>query len=243
MLIHQSNFLKYANREVDWLPMDTEELYKENLVQNYDKLKENNWIDNPFTYKFNSDGFRCVEFKDNVPSIMFFGCSFTQGVGLPEDTIFPSIVSKSLELECYNLGQGGASSDTAFRLGQYWIPKLKPKIVVFLAPEMTRMEYLRYSPSQINKIEAKTLAIHSYKKENNKWYEEYILVEENGIINRLKNKLALENVCQQSNVKFLYITAEDFYGKHKLLKDFARDLKHPGIQRHRLFAKNLLMMV
>ena len=31
-----------ANKTVKWLPMDTEELYKKNLINQYDKLKKYN---------------------------------------------------------------------------------------------------------------------------------------------------------------------------------------------------------
>ena len=120
-----------ANRTVKWLPQDTEELYLENLKSNQLALERNGWIDTEITYKFNSFAFRCEEFT-NDPSILFLGCSHTVGVGLPVEHTWPTIVANKLNLKCYNLGQGGGSADTAYRLGSHWIPKILPNIVVLL---------------------------------------------------------------------------------------------------------------
>jgi hypothetical protein len=50
MLNYKSAYLEHAGRTLNWLPMDTEELYKQNLKNRYDELAKNGWIDNPFTY-------------------------------------------------------------------------------------------------------------------------------------------------------------------------------------------------
>ena len=129
-MIYTSIYKKYASRSLNWLPMDSEELYLNNLKNpaQYELLKTHNWIDSNFTYKFNANGFRCNEFTSD-PTIMFIGCSHTIGIGLPEDNTWPSIVSKKLNMACANLGQGGGSADTAFRLCHGWIDQIKPKIV------------------------------------------------------------------------------------------------------------------
>jgi hypothetical protein len=119
--------------------MDTEQLYHKNLRDNYEELEKYGWIDRTILYKFNSLGFRCEEFTDD-PSIMFLGCSHTQGIGLPIESIWPTIVSNELNLKCVNLGQAGCSSDTAFRLLHGYIDKINPKIVVYMDPPGMRFE-------------------------------------------------------------------------------------------------------
>ena len=70
--MNNSAYPELANQEINWLPMDTKQLYKHNLKQNAQELAP--WIDNPFTYKFNSKGFRCEEF-DTTDNVVFLGCS------------------------------------------------------------------------------------------------------------------------------------------------------------------------
>ena len=94
---YNSYYKEYANKSLDWLPMDTKELYEKNLKEKYQLLKQHDWIDKSFTYKFNSHGFRCEEFT-NKPTIMVLGCSFTCGIGLPIEFIWPELISKNLNL-------------------------------------------------------------------------------------------------------------------------------------------------
>ena len=66
MEMDNSAYPELINQEINWLPGDTKQLYKYNLKQNAQELSP--WINNSFTYKFNSKGFRCKEFdvEDNT---------------------------------------------------------------------------------------------------------------------------------------------------------------------------------
>jgi hypothetical protein len=219
----KSPFYRLANREIDWLPMDTKEKYQANLKTKRSQLEKYNWIDQTFTYKFNSEGFRCDEFEENQDCAVFFGCSFTMGIGLPIETVWTSLVAKKLKLKCYNLGIGGGSCDTAFRLGYHYIPKLKPKIAVLLSPSSDRFElcdrdFVHYGPWNADSF-----------------YKKWALTDVNGQINQEKNILALSNICNSNGVKFLKFNLN----KMKSL-DLARDLKHCGIESHRIFSKQVL---
>ena len=221
--------------------MDTKDLYEKNLINKYELLKKYDWIDTTITYNFNNQGFRCADFRDGL-SIIFLGCSFTLGVGLPKKDIFPTLVANELNLTCYNLAQGGSSSDTAFRLGYYWIPQLKPKIVVMLAPEIHRLEHLYMT----EKSEIEYARFYPQALNPEEWYQKYILIKENSDLNRIKNRLAIENICQHENVKLLYLTYEDHFLKFR--EDFgpehmARDLAHPGKITHKKFAEEILSMI
>jgi hypothetical protein len=239
-----SVYLNHANKSLAWLPMDTKDLYEKNLINKYELLKKYDWIDTNITYNFNNQGFRCADFEDGPsgPSVIFLGCSFTLGIGLPKKDIFPTLVSNELNLTCYNLAQAGSSSDTAFRLGYYWIPQLKPKLVVMLAPEIHRLEHLYMTEK--NEIESVKFLPQLQNLEE--WYKKYILIKENSDLNRIKNHLAIENICQTNNVKLLYLTYEDHFLKFR--KEFgpehmARDLAHPGKITHKKFAEEILSMI
>jgi hypothetical protein len=224
MNIEQNPYACFANQEIDWLPMDTEELYNENLKTKYYLLQKNNWIDQPFTYKFNSHGFRSDEFVDQA-SILFLGCSMTVGIGVPYDTTWAKIVANTLNLKCYNLGIGGSSNDAAFRFALTWLSKLKPSICVFCQTFSDRMEI--YSGKNIISNIASILPEF--------YLGTWQSAEENKFLLAEKNKLAIQNICSTNNIKFVHANVKEF-----VAVDLARDLCHPGIKSNLQF-KDLIL--
>jgi hypothetical protein len=219
---------KYANQELNWLPMDTESLYNENLKNKYNLLQKYNWINNPFTYKFNSSGFRSDEFDESEPSIVFLGCSITVGIGIPYKTTWSKIVSNKLNLKCYNLGVGGSSNDTAFRHAYTWLGKLKPSICVFCQTFNDRMEIWKGTDVVFNVAET-----HPYF---------YLSTWQSNPLNKTllaeKNLLAIKQICNQYNIKFVHADVQDIE-----LDASARDLAHPGIESNLEFSKLILSKI
>lgn len=222
-----SIYKEFAGQTLSWVISDREELYQQNLINNYTTLRENGWIDyEPFDYKFNSLGFRSEEFKEN--GIMFVGCSHTCGIGLPFDKIWPTLISNELGLPQCNFGQGGMGSDTAFRLCYGYIDQIKPKVVVYLEPPGPRFELI--SGDKINQV---TL-----------YNDEYIdlfhkLTDETNIeLTLRKNFHAIQNLCMERGVKFVYPPPE--FGNTINYLDFGRDLLHAGVKSHRAFADHIL---
>lgn len=226
-----------ANQTLHWFQTDSEEQYQQNLINKPEKLRKWGWIDCSFTYKFNSHGFRCEEFTD-TDSIMFLGCSVTLGVGLPLDSIYPTLLSKELNLTCYNLGVGGSSADTAFRLALIYLEKIRPKILVgtFLFPDRTELlTHFGTMPFNPTMLDLKNL-----NKQNRQYtldyYSKWVEVPENAYLNHTKNNLAIAKLCDQYNIKYVSQTTQpivDFLNQ-------ARDLMHPGTEFHqKLFLKLL----
>jgi len=233
------NFTKYhpcivnAGKQLKWLPSDTEELYQENLVKQRALLEKHNWLSTEIDYKFNSDGFRSREFPINGGGVMFLGCSFTFGIGLPLQHTFPHIVSKELGLECLNLALPASSNDTAFRLADVWIDQLRPGVVILLSPSDARFELLIHD-SNSDEIESRFITtMDQLVNTTNQPY--WLNTEQNGQINRRKNKLAIQKICDYRGIRFIQDDAENL-----VTKDFARDLQHPGVESNRLFASKLL---
>lgn len=188
MHIYDSPYIQLANQTLDWLPMDTQERYEENLQTRRTLLQQFNWIDTPIEYQFNSKGFRCEEFEP-LPCVVFLGCSFTMGIGLPVADTWPSIVAKKLGLANFNLGIGGGSNDTAFRLGHYWLSHLKPRLVIWQLTFQYRIELLSIDQSvQIHGSDPDTWIGRDYMKH-------FITQPLNGVINKQKNQLALTARC------------------------------------------------
>lgn len=104
------------------------------------------WSD--FGYTYNSEGYRCDEL-DPSPDvdlrILFTGCSFTFGVGLPVEHTFPHRIvtrlrDEGLIVPHWNVAHGGTSIDYSIRTLYQFMPRIKPDLVIALFPGHTRRE-------------------------------------------------------------------------------------------------------
>jgi len=219
-----------ANQEIPWHGTDLEELYQKNLSRNRSQLEQYNWIDRPITYKFNSYGFRADEFDSTDPGVMFVGCSHTLGMGLPIESTWAYQVSTALKLKNYNLGVGGASNDTAFRLAYHWIDQLKPDVVIFLSTERTRLE-LHIDDDQLYDLSVWPLGFPIVDTFMQSWYSN----DTNSNMNYLKNTLAIKQLCSDRNIKYVQQEALNI-----TMIDRARDLQHYGEKTQRDIASMFL---
>jgi uncharacterized protein (DUF2164 family) len=237
-----SSYYDHAGRSPAWLDTDTKTLYKTHIddTEKRKMLEELGWDKNNPTYEINSNGFRSPEFKKDEPNIVFLGCSHTVGVGINLSDTFSHHVSQSLGLQNYNLGKGGGSNQTAFRLGHYWIPKLKPKIVVLLSPDRSRTEII-LGGKAIN------ISVHTRHTESVFWpyVKAYLGEEENLRLNALAHRIALEKISTDVGARFIgleyphdLITADQWRGL-----DLARDLSHLGPIAHELTARHILAKI
>lgn len=236
-------YKKYANKTINWCPMDTKELFEKNLITKIDQLEKFNWVNRSFTYNFNSHGFRTEKFDDK-PSIMFLGCSNTMGIGLPLESTWADIVSRKLKLKNVNLGIGGSSPDTAFRMCHGYLNKINPKIVIYLEPPGIRSELYYEMPSNYNGINCwKNLGVGVLHNDIHSWYtKEWAVTDINHYFSCEKNLMAINYLCNKKNTKFYYIsssTHNDFCGQ-VLVKDLARDLAHHGEGINKTFADYVL---
>jgi len=217
-MTHNHSNSSLANQKILWHGTDTEELYRKNLIQNRPQLAQYNWIDRAITYKFNSHGFRADEFDSSKPGVMFVGCSHTLGMGLPVESTWAYQVSTALKLKNYNLGVGGASNDTAFRLAHHWIDRLRPDIVVFLSTERTRLE-VHMDDDQIWNLSIWPLGFPMVDNFMQGWCNS----DTNSNMNYLKNTLAIEQLCSDRGIKYVQQEALSI-----TMTDRARDLQHYG---------------
>jgi len=222
--------LSLANQEILWHGTDSEELYQKNLIKNRSQLEQYNWIDRPITYRFNSHGFRADEFDLTNPSVMFVGCSHTLGMGLPVESTWAHRVSAELKLKNYNLGVGGASNDTAFRLAHNWIDQLKPDVVVFLSTERTRLE-LHIDDGLLYDLSVWPVGFPIVDTFMQGWHSN----DTNSNMNYLKNTLAVKQLCSDRRIKYIQQEALSI-----TMTDRARDLQHYGEITNRRIADILL---
>jgi hypothetical protein len=222
-----------ANQEISWHGTDSEDLYQKNLIRNRSQLEQFGWIDRPITYKFNTYGFRADEFDSTSPSVVFIGCSHTLGVGLPVESTWAHIVSTKLKLKNYNLGVGGSSNDTAFRLLYHWIKQLKPSLVVFLSADRARLE-LHLDHDQIYDLSAWPIGFPMIDNFTKSWLGN----DTNSNMNYLKNTLAIKQLCSEHSIKYVQETVSSIHAIDK-----ARDLQHYGEKTNRGIASMFLSKI
>ena len=230
---------KFADSTLEWLYPDTEEAFNK-LCQDPKHQKyfaEKGWNQpGAITYKFNNQGFRCDDF-DDAPCLVTLGCSYTLGLGLPIADIWPTLVGSELVLKVVNLAWNGYSADSCFRLAEYWLPKLNPALVVMFTPPQDRIEILNETDTVIY-----TPAIFSNVSDvvSDRFLTDWMLFSENGRLNSTKNKLALQKLCYNLNVRCQIYDVFDFVAEPKEVVEYARDYMHMGPKGHKILAETII---
>lgn len=230
-----------AGQTLDWMPTDTKERFED--LMNYPPHREyfqaKGW-DQPgaITYKINKYGFRCKEFELGSKSIVALGCSYTQGIGLPVETLWPELIGKELGLDVYNLAWGGTSSDTCFMLAKYWLSVLRPSLVVMAAPPKNRFDIIRAAGDP----ELHTVMPNSWGNEfdNSSILKHWLTNERNQDLNNAKNKLAVQALCYNLGIPCLTYDAHEYFARSREEVEYARDHMHAGPRGHKLFAERIL---
>jgi hypothetical protein len=195
------------------------------------------------SYKMNSEGFRCDEFEGG-PYLLALGCSFTLGTGLPVEDTWPSIVGAALGLKVVNLGWGGNGADTCFRMGEYWIPTLQPSLVIMLTPPSHRFELLLDFDSvkhlQPLPVDVFMPGSPSGLFKNDNYIKHWFLNNENARLNKVKNELAVKQLCLENNVPCMIYDAHEAFGRPREVLGYARDHMHAGTVGHKWLAGRMI---
>lgn len=107
--------------------------------------------DGSIVYEMNEHGYRSKSFKDKTEyNILTLGCSWTMGIGVDNDLIWPSLISnriaenKKLNVSLFNYGMYGVS--TSFVSKNYYkiiTNYLKPDLVLIMWPGFSRRDYIK----------------------------------------------------------------------------------------------------
>lgn len=220
-----------ADSTISWTSFDNEELFNKNISHESrsNALKKYGWDQlDIISYKYNNHGFRTPDFN-NKKSGLALGCSFTEGVGLPVENTWSGVLSKILDFPIWNLGVGGSSTDSCFRLLDHYLNYLNIEFVVICAPYKKRFEFFDQEGLQFVMPEKKK---PEYAMP---YYKNWILIDENAEINQRKNLLAMQKLCDDKRIKFVCLPHTDLE-----IVDLARDLNHPGIESNKNFASRIL---
>lgn len=233
----------FANRMLDWLPTDSKERFQESIADPEKRkiLQQKGW-DRPgaFNYIINSFGFRGDDFDTESDCIIALGCSYTIGVGLPQQQTWPWLVGEKLNLAVCNLAWPGNSADTCYRLAEYWIPCLKPKYVFMLSPPKARIEFFTDGFENLPDWEILNSMRQTTRFHQDKFLKYWFGFDENQDINLTKNKHAIESIATKNNSKFISIDSDwveytkmDYVGP-------ARDFMHAGPAGHVMITDQML---
>lgn len=234
-----------AGQTLDWLPTDTEYFFEQAMrIPEHRAYFEALGWDKPgaITYKINSHGFRCDEIQDGEPYMIALGCSYTAGLGLPIDVIWPTLVGQALNLRVANLSWGGISADSCFRLAEYWIPRLKPKVVTMLTPPTSRIELCldEEATKGFRNVPVDVYLPSSPEIKDNWFLKHWFANEENQRINNLKNKLAIRQLCAELDIPCIVLDSMDYMTGSREKLGYARDLLHGGIPAHKRIAEMMI---
>lgn len=169
-------------------------------------------VDGPVvTYRLNSDGFRTKhfdKFDDSKTKILFSGCSWTFGEGLPEEYIWPELVVKKFiddghDVDHYNIGFMGNSINQIINNVHGFIFKYgKPDYVMLALPDFARN--IIYSPKQKEFIKGypNTNFIGSSDKDRERYTLNY--QHENNFqlaVTLIRN---FEYYCEEAGIKLIW---------------------------------------
>ena len=241
-----STFLDNAHRMcedgyfwADFIPSDSEERYQKNRTdpEQRRKLIENGWLDeqgndkNSFRYRLNAEGFRCDNFT-NEPGIVFFGCSHTYGIGIPDTSSWPQQVANHFGLKCWNLSHPGQSlSLQALYAATFLIEDIKniKAIVVMETPD--RFEYPFRGPHArfgFWPLLTYTKTRHKPSTLHGDLYDGYPI---RALFDSIKDQYIIKNIALDLGVPHVYQNVEQVCSRLPAKdRDFGRDLLHMGIR-------------
>lgn len=235
---------RYAGQTLYWLPTDTEENYQKHCQrpEYVEYIKHKGWDQaGAITYRINSLGYRGDEIDSTQPCLVALGCSFTVGIGLPENDVWPWQVGQQLGLPVVNLSWGGYSADTCFRLAEYFLPRLNVALCVMVAPPPERIELIASGLMPFANFEIfMPQSMSSVYNPNDVYLNHWMLNSENSRLNNIKNKLAVEMLCHKQNIPCLTYDAFEYFSKSREEVGYARDYMHAGPIGHQLLANNIV---
>lgn len=118
-------------------------------LKSLDRSKAKTYKEADVVYRFNDFGFRSNDFSNisKDDSLLFVGCSITEGIGLPYEHIWSNQLTQMLnqgekKFRAFNMSLAGTGLDTMFRNIFILIKNLEkvPHSVFLLIPPLYRME-------------------------------------------------------------------------------------------------------
>ena len=224
-----------SNIEVPYQDKDSLDLYQKNLDKS-----SHNWIyrTEQISYNYNSFGHRCKDIAelnfDNY--ILVAGCSHTEGIGIKLENSYPFILSKMLNCDYYNLGLGATGLDVLLYNITIWFTQINklPKALIIQWPDISR--------SIIGRDENNFQPVGIWN--NDEDVQRFILDADAISFFDARKILTLGLIESLVKVPIINLSIANLKPVHPnpiigKVVDYGRDLAHPGILSHLLFAKSI----
>jgi hypothetical protein len=137
------------------------------------------------------------------------------------------------------LSWGGIGADTCYRLAEYWIPQLRPELVVMLAPPKARIELLTVD-SHVQAEVFLSMSESGFFSDQDIYLKNWFANEENSYINNRKNRRAVEHLCHELDIRCLTYDAHDFLARNRDDVGYARDYMHAGLKGHQIVVEQII---
>jgi hypothetical protein len=184
-------------------------------------------------YKLNSLGFRSEELQ-NKTKILFSGCSFTFGVGIPEEKLWTQIVAKTIDIKHQNIALPGSSPILIVaNFFEYCRKYGNPEIFICLFPDFYRTFRVKNLNYGHRKYATKSDNSKDIKLNSQEYYENITSIDPYGknipkiikfptdiedimqpdsayMLNMIAINL-IDQYCKSNNIKFLWST---WYTEH-----------------------------
>jgi len=194
-------------------------------------------------YKINMDGYRTkhfATFDNSRETILFAGCSWTFGEGLPTEYTWPFLVTQAFEnVDYYNIGYMGLSVNHIIKNVYSFIRSYgKPKYLFICFPDIQRNIIYSEKLESYIKAYTSTFFIGSKDKDREKYTLEY--QNENNLLLATTQISALEDYCDEAGIKLVWTTW--VYNDYEIFKDldfkFLMDPDTSFIQSNPSYAKS-----
>lgn len=235
-----------------WSGMDHIESYNKNP-------RKSDWDNVNLSYQYNPQGFRCPDLNNFLgkPVNIALGCSFTEGVGLPVESAWPSLIEQQVEHPVLNLGLGGGSTDAVARVLTNVSGLFDIQTVYILWPPLHRLECYKvfdesytlitqkvYKNGQPIEPKTKIHKVETVYPMDSSLEHVWALSDEMNSQRLNRNMLTVDLLAQNFGYQIKQITVDGIIPRvrNKPLEelDFARDGVHWGIETQKEIAKLLL---
>lgn len=177
-------------------------------------------------YAYNQQGFRCPDLNNFIdqPVDVALGCSFTKGVGMPVEAVWPSLVQRNRPYPMLNLGLGGGTTDTVARILTNISTLFKIQTAFILWPHANRFE--TYTDSYVDRI------LPYNAQTEHVWFMDGANADQR----YQKNHNIAHTLSKLNQFNIVELTVNEVYQKGFAV-DTARDGLHLGYRSNQLLAK------
>lgn len=235
-----------------WLSPDTE--------VNYRKSGNRDYSDDCITYVVNAYGYRSDEFdiRPDEFRVLFIGDSNTQGIGLPLDQMYTTLVCRELEKKVgrpvrqLNMAWAGTGSDWVSMIVHQSVEILKPDVIFLLYSHIHRRNWFvnpnkvyTFLPGQshILSLDREFRALLRLTNESESWFrfvQNASAVDDRLRILKIPYFWAMQEAFPQDFIG-QYMSTDNFYPidfDHAL--DWARDNMHFGRLTHQKYTRTIM---